>query len=117
MRKISEIRGEDALDILADLIEPVSVIFIDEAFVQAIRENRKIDAVKVVLRNHKKEILTVLAILNGVEPESYNPSLAELPVLVINLLNDPDLAEVFSSADSGTNSGSATENIEVIGQG
>lgn len=36
--KLSEIRGEKALDVISDLIEPVSEIFADQEFASLIRE-------------------------------------------------------------------------------
>lgn len=112
MRKLSEIRGEDALDILADILEPVSEIFSDPDFEKHVRAKEKRQAVAVILKNHKKAILTLLAILEGVDPDEYNPSIVELPMLILQLLNDPDLVAVFYSAGQDGSSGSATENIE-----
>lgn len=109
MRKLSEIRGEDALDVLADIIEPVSKIFEDETFVAYAKAGKRFMLTQNVLRHHKQEILTVLAILNDVPPEEYNPSLIEIPMLVIELFNDPDLLQLFQSAAPSAFSGSATE--------
>lgn len=95
MRKLSEIRGENALDVLADLLEPVSEIFTDNEFINKIRGGEKMAACTLALRNHKSAVLRILAILEGVSPEEYNPSLAEIPVLLLQLLNDPDVVAVF----------------------
>lgn len=111
MRKLSEIRGEEALDVLADLLEPASDIFTDAEVVKNIRKKDRMNACKVVLKNHKDSILTILAILNGVDRADYNPSIVELPLLILSLLNDPDMLSVFYFADTEKPSGSATENI------
>lgn len=95
MRKLSEIRGEDALDVLADLLEPVSEIFTDNEFINKIRGGEKMKACTLAIRNHKAAVLRILATLNGVAPEAYNPSLAEIPILLLQLLNDPDVVAVF----------------------
>lgn len=112
MRKLSEIKGEDALDVLADLIDPVSEITKDKKFVAAARKGDRLQAAKILLRGHKKPIITVLAILNGEDPEAYAPSLLSLPAMVIELLNDPDLAVLFQSGETETPSGSPTEITE-----
>lgn len=112
MRKLSEIKGEDALDILAEIVEPFGLIATDENFVAAIRFGNKLDAVKIGLKDHKKEVLKVLALLEGEDPETYAPSIVRIPALVLELLNDPDLTSLFSSQDTVTSSGSATENTE-----
>ncbi len=95
MRKLSEIRGENALDVLADLLEPVSEIFTDREFTKKLHDGDKMCACVLAIRNHKSAILKILAILEGVSPEEYNPSLAEIPILLLQLLNDPDVVAVF----------------------
>ena len=112
MRKISEIRGEDALDVLADILEPISEIFTDKKFVNAIRSRNKMEAAMILLREHKTATLAALAALEGVEPDEYNPSILDLPMLILNLLNDPDIVAVFHLAEQKTPSGSATESTE-----
>lgn len=114
MRKLSEIKGEDALDVLADVLEPVSVIEQDEQFVKAVREKEfsKIEMVRYLLKNHKSEILKTMAIIDGKDVENYSPSIIELPVMLLDLLNDPDLLSLFTSQDTVTSSGSVTENTE-----
>ena len=114
MRKLSEIKGEDALDVLADVLEPVSVIAQDEEFVKAVRDKKfsKIEMVRYLLKNHKAEILKTMAIIDGKDVENYSPSIIELPVMLLDLLNDPDLLSLFTSQDTVTSSGSVTENTE-----
>ena len=118
MRKLSEIRGEDALDVLADLLDPVSEICTDKEIVDLVKdkevENKKLKVATLILHNHKKSIIRILALLEGVNPEKYSPSLAVLPVLVLQLLNDPDVVSVFQFAGPETSFGSATENIQAI---
>ena len=118
MRKLSEIRGEDALDVLADLLDPVSEICVDEKIKELYKdkeaENKKLKMATLILRNHKKAIIKILAILEGVKLEEYKPSLAVLPVLVLQLLNDPDVISVFRFAGPETSFGSATENTQAI---
>lgn len=112
MRKISEIRGEDALDVLADLLDPMSEICTDEKVKELFKGHKKLNLATYILKEHKKSILTILALLEGVKPDEYKPSLAVLPVLVLQLLNDPDVISVFRFAGSGISSGSAMENTQ-----
>ena len=110
--KLSDIKGEQALDILADLIDPVSEIAQDEKVVALIRTGKRLDAVKVLLKDHKKTVMEILAYLNGEGPKTYSPSLLSLPVMVLNILNDPELADLFTPGDEVTSSGSHTESTE-----
>lgn len=112
MRKLSEIKGEDALDVLADLIEPLSEFATDKQFVELIREKKKMPAVQYALKSHKKALIRALAIIEGENPEEYNPSILKLPAMLIELFNDPELIMLFPSAESVTSSGSAMESTE-----
>lgn len=116
MRKLSEIKGEDAFDVLAELLEPVSVIATDKEFVSLVREHDKIGAVKVLLKNHKKEALCIMATLDGEDPKTYAPSIVRLPAMLLDLFNDPELISLFQSQDTVTSSGSVTESTEETDQ-
>lgn len=113
--RLSDIKGERALDVLADILEPAAVIMTDKEFLAHARGGSKLKAAQVVIRNHKKEIIAIMARLNGVEPENYEFNLISLPVQVIQLLNDPEAMILFQlQGQNGANgsSGSATENTE-----
>lgn len=115
MRKLSDIRGEEALDVLADLLEPATEIMADTELVALVRSGKKIQAVSHAIRNHKRSIIEILAIMDGESPDTYEPSLTVLPLKIIELLNDPDLIQVFSSQGQmmdGKSFGSATETIK-----
>lgn len=117
MRKLSEIRGEDALCVLADIIEPASEFAEDSEFVRLVRNGDKIQAVKRVLKEHKKAILTIMAILEGADPTTYSPSMIELPARLLELMNDPELVMLFPSQQTVTSSGPAMETTEEAGNG
>lgn len=112
MRKLSEIRGEDALDILSDILEPASEFITDDEFVKLIKKDNKVTAVAYALKNHKKAVITIMAILEGENPTTYKPPLLKLPVMLLEILNDPELMVLFPSEQTVTSSGSATESTE-----
>ena len=113
--KLSEIKGQDAIDALADLIEPASIIFTDEKVVKAMRSGDKVKSVQVLLKSHPKEVIHMLAILEREDPATYNPSILTLPVKLLELFNDPDVQSVFLSQEQTevkTSSSSAMANTE-----
>lgn len=114
MRKISEINGEDALDVLADIVEPMAEILSDKQVTDGFRSGMMIQAVKAAIKGHKKAVLEVMATLDGEPVETYAPNLVTLPVKIMELLNDPMLQGLFSSESQtdAASSGSATESIE-----
>ena len=112
MRKLSEIKGENALDILADLIEPASEFGKDEEFIRLARKGDRIGAVKQAIKGHKRAVLTIMALLEGENPETYNPPILRLPAMLLELLNDPDVVALFTSGQTQTSSTSAMESTE-----
>ena len=95
MRKLSEIKGEEALDVLAEIIEPAAEIFTDENVKEALKSGSRIKAVKIILKDHKKAIITLMAALEETPVEEYKPTLLALPALIIGVLNDPELNSLF----------------------
>ena len=96
--KLSDYKNEEALDVLADILEPASAIIADEK----VREIFNSDAPKVklaayVVKHYKKEIIQILARLDGMTPETYHFTLLQLPGKVLELVNDPELQNLFMS--------------------
>ena len=94
--KITDFKNEDAIELIADLIEPISEISTDKELVELLKKGNKMKAIQQGLKNHKSSIIQILAILNGVPVEEYscNPITITKDLLVI--LNDKELMEVFS---------------------
>lgn len=113
--KLSEYKGEQALDILADIVEPAAAIFADPDVRKIFESGQpKLKAVKVIIKTHKREVMDILAALDGEDPATYNPGLFTLPLRLIEILNDPELMSFFeqqSQIANGASSGSATGGI------
>lgn len=117
--KLSDYRGEDALDILAELIEPATEIISDVEIKKIAEEKDRPKLIKHIIKNHKSSLIEVLSILERKNPSEYAKEInvLTLPTKLLELLNDKELMELFSSAEQtvGTNaSGSATESIKVV---
>ena len=113
--RLSEYKGEEALDILADLLEPASELFGDKEFARVYRTGNALKATQYALKNHKKEVIRMLAIMEGENPDNYQPGLLTIPVRLLELLNDPDLVSLFTSQGQSkdkTSSGPVTVNTE-----
>lgn len=117
--KLSDIKGEDALDVLADIIEPVALILADGK-VQELYESGKpkLLLVKHIIKNNKKQVLEIMAILERKSYDEYvkEVNLLSLPMKLLELLQDEDLIAVFQSqveTTAKTSSMPATENTEV----
>lgn len=95
--KLSEYKNEQALDILADIIEPSAKIFTDPNVKQAFSKGDKIKGIKAAIKNHKPEVLEILAVLDGVPVEEYECSVLTLPAKILEILNDTALTDFFNS--------------------
>ena len=94
--RLSEIKGEQALDVLADIIEPVTAICLDEEIQSMVKSGvPTLKYIKPILKNHKKEIVEILAIIDGADPATYEINALTLPVKLLELLNDPVFKELF----------------------
>lgn len=117
MRKLSEYKGDEALELLADLMDPVLEIIADGEVASVLQKGHYAAAVKPILKAHKQAVLQILALLNGKTVEEYKKevNLFTIPKALLELLNDPDLMSLFTSAEQTegvTSSGSASENTE-----
>lgn len=99
--KLSDIKGERALDVLADMIEPVAEIMGDNEISTILQSGKApIKAIKLALKNHKRAILDMMAAIDGEDPETYQPSIFVLPKRLLDLLNDPEVQRLFSSQEA-----------------
>ena len=115
MRSLSSYKDEEALDVLADLLEPVMEIMSDKEVADSIRSKNKAKGIKLAIKNHKASTMEVMAILEGVPVEEYHCNLLTLPLMLLKVLNDPELVSFFSSQAeivSEMSSGSAMGNTE-----
>ena len=125
--RLSDIKGDRVFDVIADVIDPIANIASDETAsalfkreklpegmtAKAFLLERARKAVPALLKGHKGDIITVLATIDGVSADDYRASLtlAKLMQDTAELLTDEAFGELFISAQSGTSSVSAQENI------
>lgn len=112
--KLSEYRGEKALELLADLIEPAGEIMVDKEIGEVFKKNR-FKAIGLAIKKHKKAVIQILATMDGVTVEEYNCNVFTLPIKILELLNDPDLVRLFTyqgQTGDAISSGSVSENTE-----
>lgn len=113
--KLLEAKGTEAIELLADLIDPIADIAVDNEILMCIQTNQKMKAIKFALKNHSKAILELMAICEGVPIEEYRPSVPELPAKLLEIVNHPDVAKLFISQAQmeAQHFGSATEDTQV----
>lgn len=112
--KLSEIKGEAALDFLADIIEPATEIMTDPNMKVLIKAKNKGAIIKSLIKDHKKSIIEILAALDGVPVEEYQVNVLTLPIKLLELLNDKELMSFFTSQVSMEGQTLSTEPMENI---
>lgn len=116
--RLSDYKDEAALDLLAELIEPAAEIMGDQEVIEAAKGENMARVASVAIKRHKKAVLCVLAALDGVPVEQYHCNIFSLPAKLVELFNDPDIAQLFSFAgqtEDATASGSLMGNTEAVG--
>ena len=115
--KLSESKGEKALDVLAEIIEPAVEIMQDKKIVAAAKAGKTLEIVKCACKDHKKAVITILAVLDDADPDTYEVGVLTLPAKILELLNDPDIQAVFTSPpnkEAKKSSGKQSGNIRVL---
>ena len=115
--RLSDYKGEKAVEKFADILEPVCAILSDPEVSKMIKANMPtLKVVQAAMKIRAKDMVKIMAILDDADPETYEPTLMEIPARVLEMLNDGMLVNLFTSQsqkeDSG-NSGSAMASTEV----
>lgn len=126
--RLSDIKGERTLEVIADIIDPIANIAEDEE-ASALFKREKLPegmtakkfllqrarkSAPALLKCHKEDIISILAAIEGTTPDEYAGALNLVKLIkdTVDLLTDEAFGALFISAQSGTSSGSAPENIE-----
>ena len=126
--RLSDIKGDRTLDVIAEIIDPIANIAEDEEAAAMFKREKRPEgmtakkclmervrkSLPVLLKGHKADIIAILSAIEGVSAEEYNGSLNLVKLVkdCTDLLTDEAFMQLFISAQSENNSGSAQENIE-----
>lgn len=116
--KISEYRGEEALELLADIMEPAARMLADAEVQAAFKRGAPVAKIaQLCLKGRKREILEILARLENIPAEEYAETrgIGEMLMGIIGLFSDPSVSMLFPSRGQRKEeipSGSATEGTQ-----
>lgn len=127
--RLSDIKGDRTLEVIADLIDPIANIAEDEAAAAMFRREklpegmsvkkfllgRARKSIPILLKSHKADIISILSAIDGTTREAYKETLDMVKLFrdCVDLLTDEAFQTLFISAQSteGDNfCGSAPEN-------
>ena len=126
--RLSDIKGDRTLEVIAEIIDPIANIAEDEESSAMFKREKLPDgmtakkflmkrvrkSLPVLLKGHKADIIAILSAIEGVSSEEYAGALNLVKLVkdCTDLLTDEVFMELFISAQSENKSGSAQENIE-----
>lgn len=114
MKKLSDYKDEEAIELWADLFEPFSAILADQTIKKIIADNLPmIDLTKGILKNKPKEVVQILKVIDNDEVTGAN-AFMRLMSLLTDLMNSSEGRDFFVSAaqETAEHSGSVMENTE-----
>lgn len=93
--KLSEIKGEQALDVWADIVIPIEEIVTDTEVREAFKISR-LKGVSVAIKRHKKAVVEIMALIDGENPDTYEYNALTLPKKFLEIFNDEAMQTLFS---------------------
>ena len=131
--KLSNIKGDRVLDVIADIIDPIANMVQDKDVVAMFERKAVPDGMEardffaermckglpVLLKGHKADIIAIMAAIEGVTPEQYAESL-DFPKLftdVMELVTDDAFLDFLSSQKTEKDAdapGAALASFEVL---
>jgi hypothetical protein len=131
--KLSDIKGDRVLDVIADIIDPIANMVQDKDVAAMFKREAVPDGMEardffakrmckglpVLLKSHKADIIAIMAAIEGVTPEQYAAWL-DFPKLftdVMELVTDDAFLDFLSSSETGKGAdapGSASASFEVL---
>ena len=96
MRKLSDIKGEEAIDVLAEILVPITEIAKDEEVKEGFETNVA-KCASIALKKHKGEVIDVLVAINVKSREETleEIDLLTLPTYMVDILNEPAVQALF----------------------
>jgi hypothetical protein len=116
MKKLSDYKDEQAIELWADLLDPLVEIFKDQRIIDAFRSGKPtIVLAQEMIKSHANEVSKMLLIVDPTPLNGLN-ILIRLVGVLNELMEDPTLSDFFGlsavAKKQETSFGSATENTE-----
>lgn len=98
--RLSEFRDEQGVEVVAKLLVPIAKIVSNEKNAKAQKEANEgkgstLDFVSAMLQNNPRDVMDMLAILDGKDPNEYHCSAATVLVDALHMVSDPELLMLF----------------------
>jgi hypothetical protein len=120
MKKLSDYQGDEAIELWADLMEPMAIILGDDKVQKVVTSGKPpMIIAKEVLKAHRKEAVEILLRIDP-EPIDGLNLILRLVALITDIGKNAEVRGFFGFAEQAKtdseSGGSATENTEVAGK-
>lgn len=99
MKRLSDYQGEEAFELWADLLDPITAIIGDPCIQEIVKSDKpKLEIAKEILRSYKKEASEIML---RIDPEPLNGLniVVRLAGLITEIGENPDIQSFFVSAE------------------
>ena len=115
MKKLTDFKDDEALELWADLLDPLSAILTDEKIRKATKAGKsKMVIAKEIMKRHKKEAAAILLRIDDTPIDGLN-FMIRLVDLITDIGKNDEIRAFFGYADQqteGASSGLPTETTE-----
>lgn len=116
MKKLSDFKGDEAIDLWADLLDPLTAILTDDKIRRVVQSGKsKIEIAKEVLKKHRKEAVEIMLRIDPTPIDGLNIIL-RLVALIADIGQNDEIKGFFGYAEQAqtenASSGSPTANTE-----
>lgn len=99
MKKLSDYKGEEAIELWADLVDPLSALLGDQEIKDVVTKGRpKIEIAKTILKNHAKEAVEILTRIDPTPIDGLN-LLLRLIMLIGEMAVSEEIKSFFGFAE------------------
>lgn len=116
MKKLSDYKGNEAIELWADLLDPLTMILTDDKIRKVVSGGKsKIEIAKEILKSHKDEAVEIMLRIDP-EPLDGLNIILRLVALLADIGQNEEIKGFFGYAEQAqtesASSGSVTENTE-----
>lgn len=99
MKKLSDYKGDEAIELWADLLEPLTTILTDENVRNVIKSGKsKIEIAKTLLKDHKSEVITIMLRIDSTPIDGLN-IVTRLIALLSDIGSNEEIKSFFGYAE------------------
>lgn len=116
MKKLADYKDAEAIELWADLLEPITKIMADKDVANTVKSGKAPFMIaSEILKSHKEDAITILLRIDPTPIDGLNV-IVRIIDIVMEIMNNEEVKSFFASAEQATTlkeiSGSATVNTE-----